>query len=652
MTVSYNWLNSYFGGKLPELDELMRLIVLHSFEIEGVKKVGDDYAIDIDVLSNRGHDALGHLGVARDLAVILDRDLTLPSRTYPLADFSTKDYITFGIDDTELVTRGIMRVVRDVKVGESPKWLADRLLTTGQRPINNIVDITNYVAYESVQPVHAYDLDKLAGNIKKIIVRDAKAGEKVKVLKGGEYELGERMLVVSDESHALDIAGVMGGADSSVDANTKNLLVWVGNFDPIYIRKTRKALKLITDATKRYEQGISNELARVSMDRTCALLSELAGGQIAKDEIDIYPSKQVEAVAKLKLVQFNSLVGVNLTSSELEGILNRMKRAGYVWTKIRDEYQIKVPGERLDVRELHEIVEEIARMYGYDKVKSKLALKNDFTPKVHKGFYYNSLIKKLLVEQLGFSELYNYVMSNEGELEFENSQVEGMSHLRSSMVPTIERNLVQNIKNADLLGLDQIRLFELNKVAYLSGEHWALGIGVKNTHTWKGAKESVMLSEAIKNLEEKLGSKGEWQIMGTQSGAIAEVNIEKLIQNLSTPSSYGHVLNATGMSKKFKPYSQYPFVLRDIALWTPVGTKSEDVEKIIKNEGGPSTNSGQGSWLVQITPFDTFTKGEQTSHAFHLVFQSMQRTLTDGDVNAVHVRITKALNTHPGFSVR
>ena len=169
MTVSYNWLNSYFGGKLPELDELMRLIVLHSFEIEGVKKVGDDYAIDIDVLSNRGHDALGHLGVARDLAVILDRDLTLPSRTYPLADFSTKDYITFGIDDTELVTRGIMRVVRDVKVGESPKWLADRLLTTGQRPINNIVDITNYVAYESVQPVHAYDLDKLAGNIKKII---------------------------------------------------------------------------------------------------------------------------------------------------------------------------------------------------------------------------------------------------------------------------------------------------------------------------------------------------------------------------------------------------------------------------------------------------------------------------------------------------
>src|SRR3989344_2595195 len=529
MTVSYNWLNSYFGGKLPELDELMRLIVLHSFEIEGVRKIGKDYAIDIDVLSNRGHDALGHLGVARDLAVILDRDLTLPSRTYLLADFSTKDYITFGIDDTELVTRGIMRVARDVKVGESPKWLADRLLTTGQRPINNIVDITNYVAYESVQPVHAYDLDKLAGNIKKIIVRDAKAGEKVKVLKGGEYELGERMLVVSDESHALDIAGVMGGADSSVDANTKNLLVWVGNFDPIYIRKTRKALKLITDATKRYEQGISNELARVSMDRTCALLSELAGGQIAKDEIDIYPRKQPKVAAKFKAAQLLSLMGVALSDKEIENILDRMKHAGYEWHKIGDEYCVNVPSERLDVSELHEIVEELARMYGYDKIKSTLASKNDFTPKVHKGFYYNSLIKKIIIEDLGYSELYNYVMSIDGELEFENSQVEGMSYLRSSMFPTIKRNLEYNIKNADVLGLEQIKLFELNKVAYLAGENWALGIGVKNTKNWKGASEKNVVDEMVKRLEDKLGVKGKWKISETEAGVIAEVNVDELI---------------------------------------------------------------------------------------------------------------------------
>ncbi|HEY4504853.1 MAG TPA: phenylalanine--tRNA ligase subunit beta [Candidatus Paceibacterota bacterium] len=643
MIVSYNWLNSYFGNKLPEIDELVRLIILHSFEVEGMHKVGEDYAIEIDVLSNRGHDALGHLGVARDLAVILDRELVMPALSYPLANFSTKDFVSFEIGDTKVVTRGIMRVVRGLNIKESPDWLKERIVTTGQRPINNVVDITNYVAYESVQPVHAYDLDKLAGATKKVRVRYARAGEKVKVLKGGEYELSEKMMVVSDEEKALDIAGIIGGAATCVDENTKNVLVWVGNFDPIYIRKTRKALKLITDATKRYEQGISNELARISMDRTCTLLNDLASGLIAKDEIDIYPVKQALVTVTFKASQLKSLMGVVLPDKEIEAILDRMKRAGYGWVKSSEEYRVSVPSERLDVRELHEIVEEMARMYGYDKIKSRLAPKKDFTPKVHKGFYYNSLIKNLLLEQ-GFSELYNYVMSNEGELEFENSAVEGMSHMRSNMTPTIKRNLELNIKSIDLLGLEQIRLFELNKVAYLAGEHWALGLGVKSTRAWRGAKDRAVVEETIRQLENKLSAKGDWQITETGAGVVAELNVEKFMQNLQSPNSYGDVLNATSMGKRFKPYSQYPFVLRDIALWTPMSTKLEDVEKIIVSEGA--------EWLVRITLFDTFTKGEQNSYAFHLVFQSMERTLTDSDVNVVHARITKALNAHSGFSVR
>ena len=606
--------------------------------------MGDDYAIDIDVLSNRGHDALGHLGVARDLAVILDRGITLPKFSYPLANFSTHDFVSFGIDNTDLVTRGIVRVVQNVKVAESPEWLKNRLLTISQRPINNIVDITNYVAHESVQPVHTFDMDKLAGNVKKIRVRSAKAGEKVKVLKGVEYELREGMLVVSDEDRALDVAGIMGGADSGVDSNTKNILVWVGNFDPIYIRKTRKALKLITDASKRYEQGISNELARVSMDRTCALLHELAGGQIAKDEIDIYPRKQPKVAAKFKAAQLLSLMGVALSDKEIENILDRMKHAGYEWHKIGDEYCVNVPSERLDVSELHEIVEELARMYGYDKIKSTLASKNDFTPKVHKGFYYNSLIKKIIIEDLGYSELYNYVMSIDGELEFENSQVEGMSYLRSSMFPTIKRNLEYNIKNADVLGLEQIKLFELNKVAYLAGENWALGIGVKNTKNWKGASEKNVVDEMVKRLEDKLGVKGKWKISETEAGVIAEVNVDELIKNLPTPDSHGDVLRTNGMGKKFKPFSSYPFVLRDIALWTSVDTRMEYVENIIKRKGG--------EWLVRITSFDTFTKNGQTSYAFHLVFQSMERTLTDAEVNEIMVKISREFELTGGYKIR
>lgn len=654
MIVSYKWLQFYFKDPLPEPEDLVNVMVPHSFELDELKQVGNDWAMDFDVLSNRGHDALSHFGMARELAVIFDREMVVPDSSYETSDeVKTGELLDIKVADSKLVRRVMKRMVVNVKVGPSPDWLVEHLATIGQKSINNVVDITNFVMFETGHPLHAFDYDKLAptdssglaGSEKKLMeVRMSRPGEPLRTLDGKDLEMGDNSLVWADSEKALDLAGVKGGDVSGVDEGTTRIVLSCCNFEPINVRKTRKRHKIITDASRRYEADLSPELAALTVERASHLFSEYAGATIASDIIDIYPEPQQPAEARFKLSQFNSLIGVELSESDVESILDRMGKANYSWQKDGEEYVVAVPMERLDVRELHEVIEEVARFYGYDKVTSRLAPKEDFTPKVHKGFYYNSLLKKTLVEELGYSELYNYVMRDRGVVELQNSMVEGMSFLRDNMLDTLERNLHDNNKNLDVLGLDQIRVFELNKVFSMEEEHWALGLGVSSTKAWKGESNKETIEATIAALEEKLGVKGEWKIEDRDSGVVAEVNVEKLIESLETPESYGGVLSAGNSQVKFRAFSQYPAVLRDIAVWTPEGTTAEDLLALIKEQSG--------DLLVQSRLFDEFSKDGRTSYAYKLAFQSMEKTLTDQEVGEIMDLVTETLNDKEGFEVR
>jgi phenylalanyl-tRNA synthetase beta subunit len=341
MKISYQWLSEYFRDPLPSPEALAETITMHAFEVEGIEASGEDHILDIKILPNRAHDCLSYIGIAREVGVLLDREVREPDWTFAGdQSLKTADLLTLTVEDNKLCPRAMKRVAFDVVVGESPEWLRRKLEAHGQRSINSIVDITNLVMLETGQPVHAFDLDKLAGEtVKNISIRNAREGETVRALDGKTYELDPEVLVISDYVNPLDIAGVKGGADSSIHAGTKNILLSVCNFEPIRIRKTAVRLGLHTDASRRFEQGISPILAERAMNRLSSLVRELAKGVVSDDVLDVYPQHLVRTVAPYKIgvsrSEVNSLLGTDLSDAAITDILDRFKHAGFMWKKVR-----------------------------------------------------------------------------------------------------------------------------------------------------------------------------------------------------------------------------------------------------------------------------------------------------------------------------
>ena len=322
MIVSHKWLQTYFDKKLPEVEKLEEVLTLSAFEIENVKKVGDDYILDIDVLPNRAHDCLAHRGVARELAVLLEMDITFPNKELP--EITKGESISIKNEEQDLCRRYVGRKVEGVKIGPSPDWLKERLETIGQKSINNIVDATNYVMFDIGQPLHAFDVDKVEGGI---VVRKARMGEKITTLDGNEVELDESVLVIADEKDSLAIAGVKGGKKAEVDENTKNIILEAANFAPVNVRKTSRRLNILTDSSKRFENEITPELARQAMEKVTALISEIAGGGDVKigEIVDVYPRKANQYKAGVSLDEINRLLGTQITKKEVENIWGRFE---------------------------------------------------------------------------------------------------------------------------------------------------------------------------------------------------------------------------------------------------------------------------------------------------------------------------------------
>jgi phenylalanyl-tRNA synthetase beta subunit len=339
MKISYNWLQNYFEDKLPSPYDLADVLNDKAFEIEGVEDSRNDFILNASILPNRSHDLLSYIGLAKETAVLLDKSLNLPVVSYPKNSLKkTSDFISLEVENNSLVPRAMKRVVLNVEVKESPDWLKEKLASIGQRSINNIVDITNFVMWETGQPVHAFDLNKIKDG--KILIRGAKGDEKIKILDGSEFELKEGMLVISDPEKALDIAGIKGGFSSGIDENTKNIVLSVCNFNPTQIRRTSRTLGLRTDASQRFENAISPYLAEVAMDRLSQLVSEFSGGEVLEEILDIYPKEKVRTTAPYKigvsLTDINKVLGSNIEEDEVENILNRFsKYAGFGWQKIK-----------------------------------------------------------------------------------------------------------------------------------------------------------------------------------------------------------------------------------------------------------------------------------------------------------------------------
>ena len=594
MKISYNWLKWYVPD-VPEAKKLEDVFTYHLCEVEGVEVHGDDTIFDINILPNRAHDLLSHMGIAKELSGLLGIPYTDPTSQYKIPA-ETPGAFAVSVE-TQNCRRYIARVVRNVKVGPSPEWVVKHLESIGQKSINNIVDATNLVMFNAGQPMHVFDLKKLSSE--KIIVRAALSGEKITTLDSKEIDLKETDMVIADEEGILALAGVKGGTKAEVDEHTTDIVIEVANFDPVSVRKTARKNNLLTDAAKRFENDLSPELASYALREMSALIVEMCPDAIFEEAVDVYPNKQEERKISFNIDRINKKLGASISGDEAEKILTNY---GFLYERTGADFTMTVPPLRLDLVGEHDMTEEIGRIIGYDKVLPVLPPVFD-TPKITEtAARIFAARKKLLAD--GFSEVMTYSFAKNGSIEVARG-AKGKEFLRRNLSDGIKIAYEHNRLHAPLLGMSDIKIFDIGTV-----------YPEKNT-------EEIHVAYA-------------------DSTGVVESTLEEFTRELPLDVHMEEEHATTNI--KFIPWSAYPFITRDVAVWVPVAIGADELVSLCKEEG---------TELLVRDPqlFDEFIKDDKKSLAVRMVFQASDRTLTDDEIGVVMQKISQKIQDR-GWDVR
>lgn len=600
MKVTRAWLQNYFDTPLPPVAELADAFTFHAFEIDSFE--GD--LMDVKVLPNRAADCLSVRGLALELSAILD----IPLNHDPLRDlaptFDATDAVGVVIEDAAKCSRYMAAVVKGVKVGPSPAWLKEAVESIGQRSINNVVDAMNYVMFDMGQPLHAFDANKLAqtGGKWKIGVRAAKAGEKLTLLTGEEVTTPADALLIVDgvDGELLGLAGLKGGAHAAITENTTDLIIEAANFDGTAVRRLSQALKLFTDAGTRFQNRPSPELAGYGLKAAIEEVLKVAGGEAA-GVVDVYPVKPEIKTVSASLAQINSYLGSSFSKDEVEGVFKRLT----LDTRVEgDTFIITPPFERTDLVIMQDLVEEVGRIIGYDRVPATQLPPIGSAPDQSRFRGIEKMKDQLVAE--GFTEVSTQSFAKKGDIQLANPLDVAKPYLRTSLEENLKEALTQAKHHAPLVLAPgaKPKLFEVGSVFPKSGEFMELRM---TEQAWEGVPTFDNLTIA------KLEDYGKDY----------------------TPKKYE--------LGSYTPFSQYPFVARDVAMWVPAGTDVEQIKKGIQDAAG--------DLMVRLDQFDTFEKEGRVSYAFRLIFQSVDRTLTDEEVNKVMEKVYEALKAK-GYEIR
>jgi phenylalanyl-tRNA synthetase beta chain len=635
MKTSRAWLQKYFTEDLPSVDALADALTFHVAEIEEV--VGE--MLDVNILPDRAAYMLCHRGIAKEISAICELPLKNDPLRTEVVSFPTTSSLTVSIEDETQCLRYMGGVVRGVKVGASPAWLKEALESVGQRSINNVVDATNYVMLDIGQPLHAFDAAKLTEKEGTYSIRVRGAYEEsITTLTGETYTLPEGTLLITD-AHAnapIGIAGIKGGMPAAITHETKDIIVESANFEGTLVRKASQRLKLWTDASQRFQNRPSPELAAYAMREVLELITRIAGGEV-EGVVDVYPAALAGASAEhvsVSLSKINSVLGTALTLEDVEKVFDRL---GFTYSVLSDVLTVTPPFERRDLKIEEDLLEEVVRIIGFDQVESA-----ELPPYPHvvdqDQFRGLERIKDMLASY-GFVEISSPSFAAEGEVILMNP----IDTTRPALRPTLKVNLRDALTRAKSVGprvfgvAKEVKLFEIGTVFTNGSEHFALALGIE---ALEGKVTSAVIDEVLTHL--------------TQWGAIAsapalapgELIIEVSLQNLVTIGE-GYAPQKISLSM-YKPFSIYPSAIRDIAVWTPERTERDEVANIIIAEAG--------ELLARIDLFDRFTKTvdevEKISYAFRLVFESFEKTLSDEDLNPIMEKITMSLNAREGWNVR
>ena len=630
----------------------------------------DDGVIDFELTANRG-DLLSILGMAYEVGAIYDKKV----KEVDLKHKESGEDInkTFKTEvKTENCSKLLVKKVENVKIEESPIFIKNRLIASGIRPINNVVDISNYVMLELGQPLHFYDADKL-GN--KLVVRMAEDGEKLTTLDNVERTLTSEDIVIADATHGVGLAGVMGGLETEVEPDTKNIIIESAIFDSVKVRKTSKKI-VRSEASNRFEKGLDPERTTMAIERACKLLEEYAGGTVVTGTVEYDKTNNKEKEIEITFKNINDVLGTVIPNEE---ILNVFRKLGFSYKVNGEKIKVTVPTRRLDISIKEDLIEEVSRIYGVDNIEGKLPI----VP-MRKGSYdktQREIRNKMIA--LGLKETLTYVLINDKEVngytldKFEPLKLldpitEDRNTLRYSMIPSLYKVYEYNKAREQ----KDISIFEIGKGFYKKGEVYGedtklcvlmsgkYSTGLNNNKTVdfyviKGIAEEVL---------DYLGYSGRYSFMKQEMpkemhpGQSAMINVNgsnigmigKIHPSVTKDDVYVLEINLDELytkkvgKMKYKEFSKFPSINKDIALVVDKKSVSKDIEKVIKSAGG--------SLLTNIEVFDVYTGVgvgiDKKSIAYSLTFSDMKKTLTDEEINGLMDKIIDAVSKKCGAELR
>ncbi len=668
MLISYNWLQKYFDAKLPKASNIADKIIFHAFEVEEVIEKDGDWLMEVNILPDRAHDCLCHYGIAKEISALFNLELKSavakgnPWTTPEGLPLATVRSLKIKIENKNLCRRYIGRVIENIQIKDSPNWLKRDLAKLEQRAIFNVVDIVNYRMFDVGQPLHAFDADKVKGGI---TVRLAKVGEQITTLDNQVVDLDETILIIADNEGPLAIAGIKGGKKAEVTSETKNLILESANFNPVNIRKTAQKIGIKTDASKRFENELSTEVASYAMDLLTGLIIKEAGTSETRvgEKVDEYPQKNIPEPIGFEVKEFAERLGVEIASEESIKILESLGieveekiNDGLLKATQRPSSVLRVtpPVERLDLQAKENYVEEVGRIYGYDKIQGRVPkadLSSEALAKEEAEKRFNLANKiRVILKAEGFTEVYGYTFTDKGEVELANPLVDDKKFLRTNLTDWLVEKIKTNLPYV-LFETESIKIFEIGKVFIGGREETRLGLGINYKKKIKGKEAEKELEEiwvkiaklfeiqpqSLQRLDlEQLTANGTW--------AVQEISFDKLAEEVKDIEKI-KLEDLINKNASYKIVSPYPRIIRDIAVWMPENIEVETVTGIIKEFA--SELCVEGPIL-----FDEFSKGGRKSLAFRLVFQSHSKTLSDDEANNRMSLIIKALEGQTSFEVR
>ncbi len=680
MKYSHDWLREY----VPIAEDPARVgarLTAAGLPLDGLEQGAHGAVYDFDIFPNRP-DCMSHVGLAREYAALTGAALSVPAGRPPAGGSPTAGMATVVIEAPDLCSRYAARCVTDARVGPSPAWLSRRLESIGLRPINNLVDVTNFVLWELGHPLHAFDLDRLEG--RRIVVRRARPGELLVTLDGLKRTLAADMLVIADARHPMALAGIMGGEASAVTDRTRHLLIESAWFDPISVRRTARALGLRTDASHRFERGADPAIPVAALDRAASLIAEIAGGQVSDPPLDVHPRPEPPRRVIFRPDRALALLGTRIEEPDLRAALIRrgfqIQPSGAAWS-------VEVPSFRRDVDREVDIIEEVARHQGYDAIPASLPVLAGTSDGRDSGARIAATTRHALLIA-GLSEAINYAMveREDGVLfgspnppALDNPLQSQASHLRGSLLGGLLRNAAHNLNH----GSPACHLFEIGSVFLrpagggkpeehahaafvITGRglpvHWSAPRRDVDLYDARGIIEAVgdligttppgFRSDRIPYLEEGralnvlLGERMIGVVGAISPPVLGRYGIDRPVY--AGEIDLGAIGGLPAARRRYAPLPRFPAIRRDLALVLRRDVTFESVARVVRTASRLP--------IAELLVFDRYVGAgvpvDCVSLAIQVVFQHADRTLTHEEVQEAQDAIVEILRRELGASLR